>query len=172
VSASTPIEPAPARQSSSSARGWEVRGARPEDVVQIAAAVAELLVELGGTPPPGPAMQATARALLADGDAGTVLVAEAGGTLVGVLAVSWQTAIHTPGRYALIQDLWVHPAWRGRAIGRELLSELFALAREQGVACVEVGLPRDRFAGLRATQAFYGASGFAPLGTRMRRVLA
>jgi len=137
----------------------------------VAAAVRELLGELGGVPPAEEAMRASARALLDDPAAGAVLVAEAEGALVGMLAASWQTAIHAPGRYALIQDLWVHPRWRGRAIGRALLDGLFALTAELGMACVEVGLPRERFAGLAATRAFYGANGFAELGVRMRRVL-
>jgi GNAT superfamily N-acetyltransferase len=159
---------------------WSVRPATHEDVPTVVEAVQALLRELGGTPPPTPAMQAAARALLDSPQAGALLVMEADGTLadaednralVGVLGVSWQTAIHIPGRYALIQDLWVHPLWRGRAIGRELLTRLFTLAHEQGITRVEVGLPRERFAGLAATEAFYLGAGFAPLGARMRRGL-
>ena len=72
-------------------------------------------------------------------------MAEAGGEdgIVGVLAASWQHAIHVPGRYGTIQDLWVHPDWRSRAIGRELLAAFFELAREEGAKRVEVGLPRE-----------------------------
>ena len=92
-----------------------------------------------------------------------------GGAIVGVLGASWQSAIHIPGRYALIQDLWVHPSWRGAGVGGGLLAALFELARRAGIACVEVGLPRERFAGLAATEAFYLANGFTPLGARMRR---
>jgi len=165
MSASTPIEPAPL------ARAWQLRAARHEDADGVAAAVGELLAELGASPPPASAMRAAARALLEDDEAGAVLVAEAAGALVGVLAASWQTAIHAPGRYALIQDLWVSPEWRSRRIGGELLAALLALARERRIAYVEVGLPRDRFANLHATRAFYAAGGFTPLGTRMRRSL-
>jgi GNAT superfamily N-acetyltransferase len=74
-------------------------------------------------------------------------------------------------RYGLIQDLWVHPSWRARRVGGELLAALVDLAREQGVARVEVGLPRESFEGLQATQAFYLAHGFTLLGTRMRSLL-
>ncbi len=159
---------------------WTVRAATHEDVPRVVAAVEELLRELGGTPPSTFAMQAAARALLDDPQAGALLVMETDGTMadaeynraiVGVLGASWQTAIHVPGRYALIQDLWVHPSWRGRAIGRELLTRLFALAGELGIARVEVGLPPARYAGLAATEAFYLGNGFAPLGARLRRVL-
>ncbi len=148
-----------------------MRGATHEDVPTVAAAVGELLVELGGSPPATAAMEAAARGLLDDRQVGVLLVAEADGTTVGVLGASWQTAIHVPGRYALIQDLWVHPDWRGQAIGGGLLTALFERARELDIARVEVGLPRERFAGVAATEAFYLGNGFAPLGARMRRDL-
>lgn len=152
--------------------GWRVRAAGPGDVAAVTAAVAELLVELGGIPPRASAMQAATRALIEDADAGAVLLAEAGDGLVGVLAASWQTAIHTPGRYALIQDLWVHPAWRRSAIGAALLQALFERARRARIERVEVGLPREGFANLDATDAFYRRNGFTSLGARMRTVLS
>jgi branched-chain amino acid aminotransferase len=154
------------------ATAWQVREAREQDVAGVSSAVAELLVELGGTPPEPAAMQAATRALLEDPDAGAVLVAELDGSLVGVIAASWQTAIHIPGRYALIQDLWVHPDWRGREIGADLVRALCELASERQIARVEVGLPRESFAGLDATEAFYLRNGFTALGARMRRVLS
>ena len=150
---------------------WRVRPAGARDVPAVACAVGELLRELGGTPPPLPAMQDAARALLDDPRAGALLVVEGGGAIVGVLGASWQIAVHVPGRYALIQDLWAHPSWRGVGVGGGLLVELFELARRRGFACVEVGLPRERFAGLAATEAFYVAHGFTALGARMRRSL-
>ncbi len=88
-----------------------------------------------------------------------------------MLAASWQHALHVPGRYGTVQDLWVDPAWRSRAIGRDLLEALFALAREQGIPRIEVGLPQDSFAAIEATRSFYLANGFAPLGPRMRWLL-
>jgi GNAT superfamily N-acetyltransferase len=195
---------------------WRVRCATHNDAPPVAAAVRELLLELGGTPPPAPAMEAAARALLDDRHAGVLLVAEASsgsaggvvdggiagggavggiaggvvvggfaggavdggiagggavGEIVGVLGASWQTAIHVPGRYALIQDLWVHPSWRGRAIGSGLLAALLRIARGLRIARAEVGLPREGYARLSATEAFYLDHGFTPLGTRMRRSL-
>lgn len=151
--------------------GWRVRTAMPADIDAVVTAIGDLLVELGGTPPATAAMRNAALALLENHEAGTILVADASGPLVGVLAVSWQTAIHVPGRYALIQDLWVQPSWRSRAIGSGLLAALIALAHEQGMGCIEVGLPRERFAGLPQTEAFYRDNGFTQLGVRMRRAL-
>jgi len=154
------------------ARHWQIRPAGPDDARAVAEAVRELLLELGGTPPAQEAMSEVASELIADPRLGVVLVADAGGELVGVLAASWQVAVHAPGRYALIQDLWVDPGWRSHAIGRELLATLFALAREQGCRRAEVGLPRESFARFGATEDFYLANGFEPNGPRMRRALS
>jgi branched-chain amino acid aminotransferase len=166
-----PIESGTPPRAEPRATCWYVRAACDEDVPAVAAAIAELLLELGGTPPDARGMQATARSLLSDGDAGVLLVADAEGALVGVLAASWQTAIHVAGRYALIQDLWVHPSWRSRAIGRDLVAALCELASGRQIARIEVGLPREGFAGIAATEAFYRTHGFTPLGPRMRRLL-
>ncbi|HEY3759488.1 MAG TPA: GNAT family N-acetyltransferase [Solirubrobacteraceae bacterium] len=154
-----------------SERNWHVRAADHSDAPAIAAAVHELLLELGGKPASRSAIEAAARAVLGDRQAGALFVAERGGELVGVLGASWQSALHIPGRYGLIQELWVHPSWRGRAIGGDLLEAIFALARELRIVRVEVGLPRDGFVGLRATEAFYRGNGFELLGARMRALL-
>jgi GNAT superfamily N-acetyltransferase len=173
VSETAPIEREAAARAkpATGTAAWRVRAAREQDVAGVAAAVAELLHELGAAPPGTAALQAATRALLEDPDAGALLVADAHGELVGVLGASWQTAIHTLGYYALIQDLWVHSCWRSRAIGAELVAALCELASERALTRVEVGLPRESFAGLAATQAFYSANGFTPLGPRMRLLL-
>ena len=148
---------------------WRVRAAGPDDADAVAAAVRELLLELDGTPSPLAAMCAAARELIDSPAAGAVFVVQDGGELVGVLAASWQMAIHVPGAYALIQDLWVHRDWRGRKLGAELLAALFERARVKRCARVEVGLPRESFARFAATEAFYLSQGFTPNGPRMRR---
>jgi GNAT superfamily N-acetyltransferase len=150
---------------------WQVRPAAHGDVEAVAVTVRELLLELDGRPPALAAMQAAARTLIESPWAGVVLVAEADGGLVGVLGASWQMAIHVPGSYALIQDLRVAPAWRGRQVGAGLLAVLFELARAKRFARVEVGLPRESFARFAATEAFYLGNGFTPNGPRMRRIL-
>jgi GNAT superfamily N-acetyltransferase len=151
---------------------WHVRPAEQRDVDAVAVAVAALLSELGSTPPPKPALLDATQALLDDPLAGVILIAEADGALVGVLAASWQSAIHIPGRYGLIQDLWVQPAWRSSAIGGALVGAFVGLAREQRVARIEVGLPKPSFTHIVATEAFYVRNGFDVHGTRMRMSLA
>lgn len=55
--------------------GWEVRPARTDDVPAVAAAVGEMLEELGGTPPARDAIEAEARAHIEDPSLGIVFVA-------------------------------------------------------------------------------------------------
>ncbi len=160
--------PRSAPQPTASAR---VRAASRDDVAPVAAAIEQLLVELGGERPARAELEAATRELIEDPRAGALFVAETGGEIVGVLATSWQHALHVPGRYGTVQDLWVDPSWRSRAIGRDLLEALFALARERGIPRIEVGLPQDGFAAIEATRSFYLANGFAPLGPRMRWLL-
>lgn len=151
--------------------GTLIRLARIEDAAAVAAAVRELLLELSGAAPAPAAMERTARALLADPGSGAVLLACERERIVGVLAASWQTAIHVPGRYGLIQDLWVAPDRRSAALGRRLLLALFDLATEHEIVRIEVGLPSERFQGVAATEAFYASNGFSHLGPRMRQML-
>lgn len=150
---------------------WVVRGASIGDVAAVAAAAEALLVELGGAPPSRAAVADEVRALIEDESAGDVLVADAGGEIVGLLASSWQRAIHVPGRYVVVQDLWVDPGWRSAGVGAALLDSLAEIAAAQGAPRLEVGLPREDFAAIAKTTAFYSANGFEHLGPRMRRKL-
>jgi GNAT superfamily N-acetyltransferase len=151
----------------------EVREATAADVPAVAAAIGELLVELSGGGPPASELEAASAELVRDRGMGALLVADGGGEdgIVGVLAASWQHAIHVPGRYGTIQDLWVHPDWRSRAVGHDLVEAYCEVARREGAKRVEVGLPREDFERIDATTAFYRANGFEHLGPRMRRKL-
>ncbi len=149
-----------------------IRPASAQDASAAAYGVRELLLELGGEPPSPEELREAALALVGDDQAGALLVAEADGEIVGVLGASWQSAIHVPGRYALVQDLWVHRSWRGKAVGTALLQALCPLVRERGMRRIEVGLPRHAFPQIAATRAFYLANGFTTLGERMRWSLA
>jgi GNAT superfamily N-acetyltransferase len=148
--------------------GWLVRRASRKDVPGVVVAVQELLLELGGSPPATPELEEVVRELVGDRDAGAVLVARAGERVVGMLSASWQLAMHVPGHYGLIQDLWVDSAWRSRSIGADLVTALVDLARERKLTRIEVGLPRKSFRRLKATEGFYLDNDFMPIGSRMR----
>jgi len=169
VSGTTPVKPdaTPPPELAT----WIIREATLEDVAAVAAAIADLLVELGGKPAPIPELEEATRVLIANPDLGTLLVADADGVLAGALGVSWQHAIRIPGRYGVIQELWVHPAWRGRTVGGDLVVALFKRARDRHAYRLEVGLPGESFPHLAATEAFYLNNGFTTIGLRMKRLL-
>jgi GNAT superfamily N-acetyltransferase len=148
-----------------------VREAGADDVEAVATAVESLLLELGGRRPERSELEAEVRTHLGDPDGASVLIAEADGALVGVLSASWQRAIHVPGAYATVQDLWVDEAWRSRGVGAELVEAIASQARTRGVSRLEVGLPRESFAAIASTESFYRRNGFEHLGPRMRRLL-
>ena len=165
--------------------GWEVRPARPGDAAAVAAGVAALLAELGGTPLARAAIEAEALAHIEDPALGIVLVATAGRSqlsphgeencerdeegLVGVLTASWARAVQVAGRLLTIEVLWTRREWRDRGVGAALVEALAAAAAAERAGRVEVGLPRESFGALRATERFYLANGFERLGPRMRR---
>jgi GNAT superfamily N-acetyltransferase len=150
--------------------GWQVRPAREGDAPGVAAAVAALLAELGGSPPPRAAIEAEARAHVADPSLGIVLVATAEEEgLIGALTASWARAIQVAGRLLTIEVLWTRRDWRDQGVGAALVESLAAAAAAEGAGRVEVGLPRESFSALRATERFYLANGFERLGPRMRR---
>ncbi|HEY0277975.1 MAG TPA: GNAT family N-acetyltransferase [Solirubrobacterales bacterium] len=174
--------------------GWQIRPARPGDAAAVATGVAALLCELGATPPSHASIEAEASAHIDDPSLGIVLIAvttaeslevrshfsvnspdncelSGGGELVGVLTASWARSIQVPGRMLTIEVLWTRREWRGRAVGAELVDALAPIAIDAGAARVEVGLPRESFEAIRATERFYLANGFERLGPRMRKAL-
>jgi GNAT superfamily N-acetyltransferase len=171
---SEPVSAAPAAAPGLGSPGaeWTIRRAGEADAPAIAAGVSRLLAELGGKQPPLEELETEVRVELDEPRAASLLVAEAEGQIVGLLTASWQHAIHVPGCYATIQDLWVDPAWRSRRIGADLIEALCAEARKQGVTRIEVGLPRETFAAIGATEGFYLRNSFESLGPRMRRLLS
>jgi len=148
-----------------------VREANAGDVEGVATAVEGLLAELGGRMPSRAEMEVEVQALLDDPQGGSALIAEVDGKIVGVLTASWQRAIHVPGVFATVQDLWVDEDWRSRGVGAELVEAIASQARARGVSRLEVGLPRETFAAIASTESFYKRNGFEHLGPRMRRLL-
>jgi ribosomal protein S18 acetylase RimI-like enzyme len=150
---------------------YKVRRATHEDVPEVIQGVIELLIEIGGNPAPAEHLERAARDLIDHPAGGAIVVAECERRVVGLLGASWQSAIRVPGRYGLIQELWVAPAYRHLEIGKALVDELARIASEQGVERLEVGLPGERYADVAATESFYERNQFKAIGLRMRRLL-
>ena len=85
----------------------------------------------------------------------TVLGAEVAGALVGKLELflGWKS---TSGRFGLIRRFVVHPQWRGRGIGHQLLAAAEEEARRAGCSFLELSVDEEN-AGARR---LYGDLGF------------
>ena len=145
----------------------DIRHAVSDDVESVLSLVNQLLEELGGESIPSEIASQTFSRLVSDQDTGFILVVEEEGTIVGVCTVSFQDAIRSHGRYAIVQETYVLPEFRSLGFGGQLVYEAIAQAQSLGCSMVEVGTPGN---GL-LQEGFYKRLGFAPVGLRLRRPL-
>ena len=77
---------------------------------------------------------------------GVVHVAEVGETIVGYIVGSLGLSVEAGGRFLLVDELYVSPAWRGRGLARKLLASLIPYAQSHHCRVVEleVGWENDR----------------------------
>lgn len=104
---------------------------------------------------------------LVSGSRGEVLVADAAGSLLGVVTVSYNLAIRYAGEYAQLEELIVSQAARGKNVGGLLVAAAVERARARG--CAEFGLYL-----LEATERnrpFYEKYGFRHVGSELRQRL-
>jgi len=127
---------------------------------ELVAAFARLVPQLSATTaPPG----RNALEEIVGSPAVTVLIARAGGTIVGTLTLA-MFPIPT-GFRAWIEDVVVDEAARGRGIGEALTTEAIGLARAAGAKTVDLTSRRSRTAAGR----LYERAGFEERDTRVYR---
>ncbi|UUV34317.1 GNAT family N-acetyltransferase [Amycolatopsis roodepoortensis] len=140
----------------------EIRHARPTD----APAVTALLTELGY--PDNDETDVRGRLeRWARHPEGAAFVAEADGTVVGVVAVVAIPLLERPGSGGRIVALVVDETRRGSGIGRELVAAAEAEALRWGCDTMEVTSSRHR----TAAHAFYRARGYEDHCERSARFL-
>src|SRR5690606_32175400 len=92
--------------------------------------------------------------LMADASLGAVLLVDVDGACVGYVVLGWCFSIEQGGRHALLDELYLEPAARGRGLGGVLLERACDWARQHGaeVARLEVNRhnPRAKALYLRA----------------------
>jgi predicted N-acetyltransferase YhbS len=127
-----------------------------------APAVRALLAELGY--PDDLARVAARVEELGRDTASLVLVAEAGGAIVGLASATTIPLLHENGRWCRLSALVVAGEWRGRGAGRRLVDEIEARARACGCRYLEVtsGERAER----EAAHAFYEALGLEQVSRR------
>ena len=117
----------------------EIRPARGGEGKSLLGAYEWLFAPPGSRPPswdPGRAGAALEDAIAAEDSA--VLVAEAGGAVVGLCSAYLDLTSVRFGLRCWIEDLAVHPEHRSRGIGGALLDAASAWARERGATHLEL----------------------------------
>ncbi|MFV0473910.1 MAG: GNAT family N-acetyltransferase [Pikeienuella sp.] len=147
----------------------EVERAGAAETAAIAELVHALLDELSGGKAAAPeTMARTAETVLADARI-VAFLARAGGAPVGALMLNEAAAIYAGGRFGVITELYVKPAFRSAGVAALLVEAAMAEARSRGWGRVEVGAPaQPQWA---RTLRFYLRNGFAEIGPRLRRMV-
>jgi ribosomal protein S18 acetylase RimI-like enzyme len=97
------------------------------------------------------------RALAADPNLGRVWIFRVGGEAVGYVAVTVCFSLEFAGRYALVDELFVREAHRGRGIGARALEVAAEAFRELDVSALRLEVDIDN----TRVMAFYRRLGFA-----------
>jgi GNAT superfamily N-acetyltransferase len=87
---------------------------------------------------------------------GRILILREGASLVGMVNLLFAISTALGGRVALLEDMIVHPVYRGSGVGSELLQAAIHLAKSSG--CRRITLLTDRTN--ESAQRFYERHGF------------
>jgi ribosomal protein S18 acetylase RimI-like enzyme len=138
--------------------GFRVAGAGPAEVERLTAAVRRFHAESGHGV--GPAQAEAICDLCSDASLGRAWLLTDGRRDVGYALAYWRHSIDHGGRVAVLDDLWIDPALRGRGLGVRLLWAAMAGMAQAGARAVVVEAdPADAPA-----MAFYDRLGSAPKG--------
>ncbi len=104
----------------------------------------------------------TFRDVVADTGKGAVLVADEDGDLIGMITLSYPTAIRFSGKYASIEEFITAQQARGKGIGSQLLTAAITEARAKGCHEIQVNNPS------KAGYPVYVRQDFEDIGKHLR----
>jgi GNAT superfamily N-acetyltransferase len=133
-----------------------IRGATPADLERLVRLL-EILFSIEADFRPDPERQRRGLALmLAEPERRVVLVAEREGAVVGMVTAQLVVSTAEGGPSALVEDMVVESAERGRGLGRRLLSAAEAWAAARGATRLQLLADRENAPAL----GFYGRAGW------------
>jgi GNAT superfamily N-acetyltransferase len=134
-----------------------LREARREDVPEIVALLADDAIGAGREGPADDAYYAAFELIAAD-ERNQLLVAEAGGVVVGTLQLTMIPGLSRHGMLrAQIEGVRVAAGQRGQGLGRRMIERAIEIARGQGCGLVQLTSDKRRPDAVR----FYESLGFA-----------
>jgi GNAT superfamily N-acetyltransferase len=101
-----------------------------------------------------------------EGDIDVLGARDTHGKLVGLLTLTQAFAIYANGRYGIIDEMYVTPAYRSAGIGHRLIAAAREIGREKGWQRIDVTTPEsERWA---RTRRFYQREGFTYAGAKLK----
>lgn len=94
--------------------------------------------------------------IIADARVGHILVLRDGARAIGMVNLLYTISTALGGKVAMLEDMVVHPDWRGAGNGSRLLSTAIEFARAQGCGRITLLTDGDN----REAQRFYRRHGF------------
>jgi len=150
------METAETAESSGGMRPALLRAARREDVPEIVALLADDAIGAGREGPADDAYYAAFELIAAD-RRNQLLVAEAGGRIVGTLQLTIIPGLSRHGMLrGQIEGVRVSSGQRGQGLGRRMIERAIEVAREQGCGLVQLTSDKRRPDAVR----FYQSLGF------------
>jgi GNAT superfamily N-acetyltransferase len=134
-----------------------VRQATPGDVPQLCGLLALLFAQEADFTPDTRRQTRGLRLILEQPEVGRIYCATNGNNHIkGMVSILFTVSTAEGGRAAWLEDMIVHPAWRGQRIGEHLLQKAVTEARAAG--CSRITLLTG--ATNRRAMRFYGRAGF------------
>jgi GNAT superfamily N-acetyltransferase len=139
-----------------------MKRAVPDDATQLVEMMSEFYAE-GGYPLNRRRAAEAFAALLADDRWGGVWLIQAEGRDVGYVVLTFYYSMEYGGLIAMVDDLFVRPAYRGAGLGTSALTEARAICVEHGLRAMNVETGPDNGPAL----ALYQKCGFQEVDRRL-----
>jgi GNAT superfamily N-acetyltransferase len=133
-----------------------VRQAVTADVTQLCELLSLLFAQEADFKPDAERQACGLRLIVEQPEVGRIYCATDGDGIVGMVSILFTVSTAEGGRAAWLEDMVVHPSWRGHGIGERLLHETIREARAAGCSRITLLTDATNSSAIR----FYGRAGF------------
>jgi GNAT superfamily N-acetyltransferase len=137
-----------------------IRQATAADISQLSKLLSLLFAQEADFKPDAERQSCGLRLILDQPEVGVIYCATKGKSVIGMVSILFTVSTAEGGRAAWLEDMVVHPNWRGKSIGGQLLHE--AVNRVRAAGCARITLLTDSTNG--PALHFYGKAGFIRSG--------